>query len=293
MKVLQFNMPLPLDKSVISEQVSLPHFYPFLHRHEEAQITWIQEGEGTLITGNNMHTFSGGEIYVIGSNTPHLFKSNPEYFDPNSTKTIKAYSVFFNPQGILAPMFDLPEMKNFKVYLEHHQLGFKAPETYFEEISVGLLNIKDSTGADQIFNLFKLLKILQGIDAKLIPLCEFNNATAIAKNEGFRIASIFSYINEHYSEPISLDDVANTAYMTPQAFCRYFKKHTGHTFTSFLYEVRINEACKKLTSNQFISISTVAYNCGFNSITNFNRVFKLIIGTSPRNYIENYANYIR
>ena len=76
--------------------------------------------------------------------------------------------------------------------------------------------------------------------------------------------------------------------MTPQAFCRYFKKHTLHTFIGFLNEVRINEACKKLTDGQYDSIATVAYNCGFNSITNFNRVFKTITGKSPSEYIESY-----
>jgi AraC-like DNA-binding protein len=77
--------------------------------------------------------------------------------------------------------------------------------------------------------------------------------------------------------------------MTPQAFCRFFKKRTRHTFVSFLNEVRINEACKKLTEGGFDSISTVAYTCGFNSITNFNRVFKAVLGKSPSEYVESYT----
>lgn len=80
--------------------------------------------------------------------------------------------------------------------------------------------------------------------------------------------------------------------MTPQAFCRYFKKHTGHTFVSFLNSMRINEACKKLTENSDESISVVAYKCGFTSITNFNRVFKSVMGNSPRGYLDNYLNKV-
>ncbi|MDR6564849.1 MULTISPECIES: helix-turn-helix transcriptional regulator [unclassified Arcicella] len=78
--------------------------------------------------------------------------------------------------------------------------------------------------------------------------------------------------------------------MTPHAFCRYFKKHTRHTFLSFLNEVRINEACKKLTNSNNETIANVAYSCGFNSITNFNRVFKRITTQSPSEYIERYFN---
>jgi hypothetical protein len=63
MKVLQFTIPVPHDKSVIAEKVSLPYHYPYLHRHKEIQITWIQKGEGTLIAGNNMHDYSSGDIF--------------------------------------------------------------------------------------------------------------------------------------------------------------------------------------------------------------------------------------
>ncbi|MBS7566772.1 helix-turn-helix domain-containing protein [Mucilaginibacter sp. Bleaf8] len=292
MKVLQFTLPVPHDKSVIAEQVTLPYFYPYLHRHQEAQITWIQEGDGTLITGNNMHTFTSGEIYLIGANTPHLFKSNPEYFEQGGTKNVKACSIYFDPEGVLKPLFDLPEMKICKSFLTQHQQGFKVPAVHFNDITSGLLSIKNTTGSDQLLSFLQLIKVLQNMNQKLEPLCERGNASSITESEGIRISNIFNYIIQHHSESIALEDVANTAYMTPQAFCRYFKKHTGHTFISFLNEVRVNEACKKLTAHKFVCISTVAYSCGFNSITNFNRVFKSIVGTSPRDYMDNYMSNV-
>jgi AraC-like DNA-binding protein len=61
---------------------------------------------------------------------------------------------------------------------------------------------------------------------------------------------------------------------------------------SFLNEVRINEACKKLTDGHYDSIATVAYNCGFNSITNFNRVFKSVTHKSPSEYVESYMRNV-
>ena len=97
---------------------------------------------------------------------------------------------------------------------------------------------------------------------------------------------------QQFDKPITLEDVARQAHMTPQAFCRYFKRHTLHTFVSFLNKVRINEACKRLTDGRYDSIATVAYNCGFNSITNFNRVFKTVTGKSPSEYIESYSKML-
>ncbi|WP_259069269.1 AraC family transcriptional regulator [Mucilaginibacter sp. X4EP1] len=292
MKILQFTIPVAHDKSVIIDQVELPYFYPYLHRHKEAQITWIQRGEGTLIAGNNMHDFASGEIYLLGANLPHLFKSSPEYFKPDNGRSVKAFTLFFNPEGVLSGLFELPEMKAFKIFLQQHQQGFKIPEAYFNEVSEAMNAIKNSHGADNLMQFFNLLKSLFSINTKLEPLSTYGSIPAITENEGIRIGNIYNFIMQNYSEAITLEDVAKAACMTPESFCRYFKKHTGHTFIAFLNEIRINEACKKLIAHKFESISTVAYKCGFKSITNFNRVFKCVIGTSPREYLDNYQNNV-
>jgi AraC-like DNA-binding protein/quercetin dioxygenase-like cupin family protein len=292
MKVLQFTIPVAHDKSVIVEQVELPHYYPYLHRHKEAQITWVQKGEGTLIAGNNMHDFKPNDIFFIGANLPHLFKSNSEYFNPDSALTVKAFTVFFNPDGILAALFDLPEMRPFKIFLQQHQQGFSVPDQYFQPISHGLNQVKHATGAEQIMQFINLLKNMLSITTKLEPLSTYGDIPSITENEGVRIGNIYNYIMQNYSTAISLEDVAKSAYMTPESFCRYFKKHTGRTFISFLNEMRINEACKKLTAHKFESISAVAYKCGFKSIANFNRVFKFVTGVSPSEYLDSYAHNV-
>lgn len=293
MKVLQFSIPVAHDKSVIVQEDHLPHFYPHLHCHTEAQIAWIQQGEGTLVAGNNMHGFKSGDIFFLGANQPHLFKSNPEYFTKESNKSTRATMLFFNPVGPLSSLFGLPEMKSLKAFIDQHPQGFKLPSVYREEVSALLQDIKIASGSDQLIQFFLLLKFLNKINIQLYPLSSLEHASAFTETEGIRISNIYNYILQNYKNPITLADVADVANMTPQAFCRYFKKHTGHTFVSFLNETRINEACKKLTSGMFDSISSVAYNCGFNSITNFNRVFKSAIGNSPREYLDNYLNKVQ
>ncbi|SDD71224.1 transcriptional regulator, AraC family [Mucilaginibacter pineti] len=290
MKVLQFTIPVTHDKSVIAEKVSQSYHYPYLHRHKEVQITWIQRGEGTLIAGNNMHDYSAGDIFVLGANLPHVFKSNPEYFVPNSDKQVEALTIFFNPEGVLASMFDLPELKSSKMFLQQHQQGFKIPHAIADDITELMMGLKNSFGPDQLIQFLSLVKGLTNIKYKLDPLSSYGNLPGITENEGIRIGNIYNFIMQHYSEQITLEDVAKVAFMTPESFCRYFKKHTGHTFISFLNEIRVNEACKKLIAHKFESINTVAYKCGFKSITNFNRVFKFVIGNSPRGYLESYNN---
>jgi len=291
MKVLPFTLLVPDDKSVISEHIELPFFYQYLHRHDEWQITWVQKGEGTLIAGNNMHSFRAGDIFLIGANLPHLFKSNPEYFVADNSKSIRACSLYFNPSGILGGLFNLPEMKMLNSFLKNYKHGFRIPGSYHKEISSKIFDVHRASGTDVLFTLLKLLNTLQGINVEVEPLCSNVYSSDISENEGIRLSNIINYIMRNYNNQIALEDIANTAYMTPQAFCRYFKKHTGHTFVSFLNEVRINDACKSLIAGKKMDcISGVAYKAGFNSITNFNRVFKSIIGQSPRAYVDAYNN---
>lgn len=294
MKVLPFTMLVPDDKSVISEHIEAPYFYQYLHRHDEWQITYIEKGEGTLIAGNDMHAFRSGDIFLIGAKLPHLFKSNPEYFSSDSNKKIKACSIYFNPNGILASLFNLPEMKLASAFLAKNKHGFKVPAAFTKNMVSKMLNVHQAAGVDVLFNFLKLVNSLQDLNENVEPLCSDMYSSNVTENEGMRLSKIINFITENYNSQISLEDVANAAFMTPQAFCRYFKKHTGHTFVSFLNEVRINDACKSLISGEKADcISGVAYKAGFNSITNFNRVFKSIIGQSPRAYIDTYNSVSR
>lgn len=290
MKVFPFTVLLPDDKSFIIEQVNAPHFYPYLHRHEEYQITWVEEGEGTLIMGNSMHTFKSGDIFFVGANIPHLFKSNSEYCRLHGGTGAKGYIVFFNLNGKLAHLFNLPEMKELKSFIVQNSHGFKLPSKYNKSISRKLAEIYASLPAktDTLFLFLDLLNELSGIK-NIIPLCSPVYSSAISENEGVRLRNILNFIMQNYNTPITLENVSDVAYMTPQAFCRYFKKHTGRKFISFLNEVRINEACKSLVQgNKGYNISGVAYDTGFSSITNFNRVFKSVTGSSPKDYINTY-----
>ncbi|MBD1366220.1 helix-turn-helix transcriptional regulator [Mucilaginibacter sp. ZT4R22] len=292
MKVLPFTIPVPHGQTIIVQEEVLPHFYPHLHRHAEVQVTWIQEGEGTLLAGNNMHVFTGGEVFVMGANQPHLFKSSPDYFAEGSQKQVRAISVFFNPNGKLAALFNLPEMQAVQSFFSQWQNGFKIPERETEAFSVSIAKIQHSTGAAQLALLIDLLNAMSTTDG-LQPLSSESYTYSMTDPEGARIASVYNYIMHNYSSALTLDEVARLAHLTPNAFCRYFKKHTRTTFIAFVNKVRVNEACKMLVNGSLNNIADVAYSCGFSSITNFNYVFKNIAGKSPRDYINDYSGAVK
>lgn len=288
MKVLPFTILYPDNKSVIAEQIEQPHFYQFLHRHEECQLTFIERGSGILIAGNNMHAFQAGDVFLIGGNLPHLFKSNPEYFKPRSPRTIKATSLYFNVNGTMGGLFNLPEMKAVTAFLQTSKHGFKVAAAHRAAVVSGIRAVHQASGLNALQRFLELLTTLHTLKDSM-PLCPVDYSTDISESEGIRLSRIMSFIMQRYNTAISLDEVAAVAFMTPPAFCRYFKRHTGRKFVNFLNEVRINEACKNLTRpGKPDGIADAAYNAGFNNITNFNRVFKSIKGHSPREYIAKY-----
>ncbi|MDR6564591.1 MULTISPECIES: AraC family ligand binding domain-containing protein [unclassified Arcicella] len=213
MKVLPFTIPVPHDKTIIVQKDVLPHFYPHLHRHQEIQIMWIQQGEGTLIADNNMHRFRSNEIYWLGANQPHLFKSEASYFQPKSKKKVIATAIFFNPSGQLASFFDLPEINLLKRFLQQHSNGFKIPQENVAEVINKILLIKKSTGVSQMLYFIDLLKSIALIPS-LLPLSMSTQPQNYSENEGVRISNIYNFIMQEYEKPITLEDAANKAHMT-------------------------------------------------------------------------------
>jgi len=291
MKILQFTLPVPDNKTLICKEESLHHFYPHLHRHNEVQLTWVIQGEGTLVVDNRMHAFHGNQIYWIAANQSHVFKSDPSYFESTSNQSTHSIDIFFSCDSKLGSFFSIPEVKHLKNFIEQNSGGFQIPEKHIKEVSEKMVKVKSTNGVEQFLYFIDLLKLIASFE-DLDPLAAETQTASYDDTEGIRIASIYNYVMQNYKQPITLEEVSKLAYMTPQAFCRYFKKHTHNTLVSFVNQVRVNEACKKLVDKNYDSIASIAYNTGFNSITNFNRVFKSIVKKSPKEYIDNYFQNI-
>jgi AraC-like DNA-binding protein len=291
MKVVQFTIPVAGDSSIVVQEDRLPHFYVHLHRHPEMQLTWIREGTGTLIAGNYMQPFKAGDVYLLGANQPHLFKSDPVYFDKRRKKTVHALSIFFQPIQLANTLLALPETKSIRRLIEHSQSGIHITSAAVQKITTDMLQVQQSKQGYQLAAFIHLLQSISVLKGNRV-LASASSGYSISDTEGLRMNDVYRYTMEHYTEHISLKQIAAVAHLTVQAFCRYFKKHTRKTYISFLNEIRISEACKKMTGNAAVAISSVAYECGFSSAVSFNRVFKQVTGVSPSRYIADYRQQV-
>src|SRR5260221_10897772 len=111
MKVVAFNVPKIKREAFRYQEDSGPHFYDQLHQHPEIQVMLILQGEGTLIAGDYVGRFSPGDLYVIGSGQPHVFRSDKNYFQNKSKLKSKAISIYFNEKYFGSTFWQLEEMK--------------------------------------------------------------------------------------------------------------------------------------------------------------------------------------
>lgn len=276
MKVLPFKIPKPEDVSLYMQRDGGSSFYDKLHQHKEIQISVILKGEGTYIIGDCVGEFKPNEVYVLGENLPHVFKS--DLTEGNEAEMI---SLFFSKNCYGRDFFKLPEFDHFQPFLNNAILGIKVLSKK-DEIREGLMEIKQSSKFKQFISFLNVLNLVATSEhatlSSLINLKKYNG------DEGKRMSDIFQYTMENFNREITLNDVADIANMTPNAFCRYFKQRTTKTFVNFLIDIRIGHACKLLSKKTDLSITEISYKSGFNNLANFNRKFKAIKGITPSEY---------
>ena len=289
MKIIPFTIPIAETNSVVVQEDILPHFYHHLHRHKEAQITWIQKGTGTLIVGNYIQPFKEGDVYILGANQAHLFKSNDAYFKIKNKLEVQSLTIFFNPDGFFKPLLNLPEFKSIKQFVAIAENGLQLPQENTEPIKKQLLKLKIEKKGYLVSGFILLLQMLADIKNYEV-LATVKAQNTFSDYEGLRMNEVYQYTIMHYKENITLNKIASIAHLTPQAFCRYFKKHTRKTYVTFLNEIRINAACEILISSKYDSLTNVAFTTGFSSAISFNKVFKKIIGKSPTQYINEFKS---
>ena len=275
MKVLPFKIPKPEQDALVFQEDYEFIFYDKLHQHEEIQISAILEGEGTLIVGDAINYYKKGDVFVIGSNLPHVFRS-----DSIANKKSYMLSLFFTNNAFGNGFFDLEELRELRPFFKKANGGFKVNSTY--KLIDLFLKLKSSTKLNRFIILLDILKLLSKTES--IFLSSFIYNKAYSTTEGKRMRDVMEFTTNNYTEDIALNDVAKVAAMTKHAFCKYFKRRTNKTYFRFLNELRVEMACKLLYFDRDCSIADIAERSGFNNISNFNRQFKIIKQVTPSEY---------
>ena len=249
---------------------------PFWHFHPELELVYVDKGEGRRHIGNHLSYFHNSQLLLIGANLPH------SGFSDKFTRTGSETYIQFKPDFLGESFLETPEMNAIAGLFERAKKGVLFQVDAKAKIGPKIKVLVKYQGFDRII---KLLEILNGLalakDYQLLNVDGFAFETTIQDSN--RIEEIYKHININFGRYISLDEISDLSSMTVPAFCRYFKKSTGRTFTRFVNEFRIVQA-RRLISETNDSIADISFGCGFNNFSHFNKLFKEYAGKSASEY---------
>jgi len=277
------NERLPISKSspLKTRFFDYEHFSYPLHFHSEYEIIYIEKGTGTRFLGNNIAQYKAGDILLIGSNLPHFMKSDDAYHSGNIDLRVKGTIIQFEKDFMYYAINHYPHFIKIKKLLQDSLRGIYFSSAKSPKLQDLLAKLPLESGLNQLMLFLELLKEMSETNNKqIISTSDFINETIY---DTARIDKIISYLNKNYTRNISLDEIASFAAMNTSAFCRYFKSKTGKSFKNYILDMRIGYACTLLLMED-ISISQLSSQCGFDTISHFNKTFKKNMGYVPSEY---------
>jgi len=262
-----------------------PHFTFPWHFHSEFEIVYVLKSSGKRFVADSVEPFQEGDITLMGSYLPHFWKSDV----PGNTATsrVNAIVVQFHMDFFREEINSYPEFHRINELMKRAARGIHFSKTSGEKIGKMLKRLLKLDGLERMLYFIKLMDTMARTENYRI-LASKAYLLEEHKELNNRLDKIMHFINTNYQRKISQEEVAAKIGMTTVAFCRYFKEKTGKGFIFFVNEMRIGYACKLLIENH-LSISQICFECGFNNISNFNRMFKRQTSYTPGEYQQQFV----
>lgn len=251
--------------------------------HPDYQLNFVVKGKGIRFVGDHSEQFSSGDLVLIGPNLPHYWTYNEEYLKKHGKG--KAIIIHFKREFAGQDFINKPELKTVSELLEKAFRGLRIKGSCKDKISSRLLEIEDAKPLLRLVTLINILiDISESGEYEYLAGSAFENKK-ISETE-LTIKRIINFINTHYwDSELSLDKLANMASMSPTSFSKYFKKQTGQKYIEVLSNLRLSEVCKLLADTD-LSIAQIAHNCGYNNLSNFNKLFKVKYKCTPKQFVN-------
>lgn len=279
--VIPYTLPEVNDHSFffISQHIS-PALEAKMHRHEAWELYYVTQGKGVRMTGDTLMPFAEGDVVLIPPSMPHYWKYEDSSTDESGG--VSYLMVAFSNELITNCIKLFPEIRN--MLLGRTMTG-EALKYGNHSSALIKSSLKAMAGLDDLGRLGEMLKLLPLIFTA-------SDHTYIGKpvkvgRDIRRLQEIATYVMAHYVHPITLDDIASYIGMNRSAFCTFFKRHKGMTFSQFLTNYRLETARELLTTSRK-QVSEICYAVGFADLPHFTRSFKAHYSQSPSDYRKNH-----
>ena len=282
MKYIEQRLPKEFDKSFIVFR-EMGAFYPCpWHYHPEYELVLVVRSKGCRMVGDHTGHFEEEDLVFMGPYLPHVWVNDPEFFNGQATYPADAIVIHFSEKFLGEDFFHLPEMESFNhvLRLSHQGLAIHGkPRAQINAIMKKMIRMNGLQRLSALLTIFDILS--RAIEYETLASHGFIQKNTLKSSGQFR--KINEYIMLNFQEEISLSEAAQEANMAVTTFCNFFKENFRMTFIEYVNTLRIGYACKLLGEGD-LHIVEVAYQCGFNSLANFNRQFKKNKKMTPSEY---------
>ena len=254
-----------------------------LHYHDEIELNYIKNAKGAKrIIGDHVAEIGDHELVLVGPNLQHGWFGTGFRENQVEEITIQFHKDFFDDKFL-----QKNQLNFISTMLRKSVRGILFSQETIRHLEPRIVTLHKKQGFDSVLELMSILHDLSiSRDYTILSDTGFNDADTFSYNSR-RIEKVMAFVNSNFDKPITLEEAARIANMTESAFSRFFKLRTGITFIDCLTEVRLGHASRMLIETTK-TIAEIAYSCGFNNISNFNRIFKKKKNCTPKELRESY-----
>lgn len=259
-------------KKYEGEQFPLP-----FHMHDKYELTMIVNGAGTRIICDNIENFESGDIVFVGPMVPHQWQSS---FN-GSTPKVEAITIFLDANFPTVDFQNLPEFSMFREILEQTKKGIQFKGNLKKTIADKIRSLESVEDMELLVSIFDIIKLM--INSKEFDLLATEHFIIDQNIDTDRISVITEFIYKNLTGKISLSELASLVSLHPGSLSRMFKQSTGYSIVEYINRIRIGLACKLLDETNE-PIINIAFDCGFQNLSHFNRFFKKAKSATPSAY---------
>ncbi len=279
---LVVDAPIIGQKKIWVKKIYKPYFdHPF-HYHHLCELVWLEKGYGKLIIGDYVGNFSEDELILKNAGLPHLWRCDSAFYKQQNNLFTKATTTYFPPSFIPSITDESECITCYNNLLNKAERGLRFYGKSREQIIELIRKVAATEGFDQLGYFLQVINIIIRTD-EFEYLASVGYKNSNNNQDMDRFNEVYQFLLKNFDTDIMLSEVASICNMSPNSFCRYFKKRTQKTFIRFLNELRIGHACE-LLQNENYSVQNICYECGYNNPVNFFKFFRLITNKTPKEY---------
>ncbi|MCP4883619.1 MAG: AraC family transcriptional regulator [Flavobacteriales bacterium] len=275
----------PEDSFLVYERIKDDFDFP-IHFHPEYELNFIYKGEGVRrIIGDHTSVISDTELVLVGPNLTHGWELNKCTYKEIYEITVHIQQDLLNEKLLSRRIF-----KSIRDMFNRSKHGILFSQETTMQIMPRLRALPKLNGINYFLEFISILNDLAGSDDQTLLSTQFSEMNDFQNSD--RIKKVYEYIQENYSRKIGLDEISQLVNMSPVSFNRFIKKRTGKTFINYVNDTRISYASRWLIESEK-SIGEISFQCGFNNIANFNRIFKKSKECTPSEFRKEFVGMQR